>query len=115
MVYRQVFAMDPMTSFHEGVGRLVVHRGQRADVADQLIQQRGLNEICLLRDQRLLRQDHLFGCDRVRWEKPPINIAPISKVRVIRILMKRQKQEDLNETFLSAETQTAGFITKAVP
>lgn len=109
MVYWQVFVVDSMASLHKGIGRLVVHRGQRADVADELVQQRGLDEVCLLRDQRLLGQDHFFGCDRVGWEKPPINIAPISKVGIIRILRKSQKQ-DLKESFLSAQTQTAGLI-----
>jgi len=37
MVNWQVFAVDPMAPLHKSVGRFVVHRSQRPDMADQLI------------------------------------------------------------------------------
>lgn len=65
MMNWQVLAMNPMTPFHKSIWRLVVHRGQRTNVADELIQEGRLYEVCLLRDQWLLRQHYFFGCHRV--------------------------------------------------
>lgn len=90
MVYRQVLAMDAVAPFHKRTGWLMVHGGQGANVADELVQQGRLDEVCLLGDQRLFRQHYLFSCDRVSREKAPVNIAPVSEVRIIRILMERQ-------------------------
>ena len=61
----QVLAMNPMTPFHKSIWRLVVHGGQRTNVADELIQEGRLYEVGLIRDQRLLRQHYFFGCHRV--------------------------------------------------
>lgn len=96
MVYGQVLAMDAVAPFHKRAGRLMVHGGQGTNVADELVQQGRLDEVCLLGDQRLFRQHYLFSCDRVSREKAPVNIAPVSEVRIIRILMERQTQEGLN-------------------
>lgn len=83
-----------------------------ASVAEQLILQSWLNKICLLRDRRLLRQDYFFGCDRVRWEKAPINIASISKVRIIGILMAKAGRFGWN--FSPCRNPNAEFIIEAM-
>lgn len=44
---RQALVHHAPAPLHKGVGRLVVDGSQRADVADELIQQRGLDEVCL--------------------------------------------------------------------
>ena len=64
-------------SLHEGTGGLVVHGRQGADVADELLQQGGLDQVRLLRDQGLLRQDHLLRCHRVCGEQPPVDIPSV--------------------------------------
>lgn len=53
MVDGQVLAVDAVAALHESVGWFVVHRSQRPNVADQLIQQGWLNQISLLRNQGL--------------------------------------------------------------
>lgn len=54
MLNGQVLAVDAVTALHKSIRWLVVDGGQRADVADKLVQQSGLDQISLLRDQRLL-------------------------------------------------------------
>ena len=70
-------------ALHEGAGRLVVDRGQRADVADELVQQRGLDEVCLLGDEWLLGQHHLLGSHGVCGEQAPVDVAAVPQVRVV--------------------------------
>lgn len=53
MVNWQVLAVDTVAPFHESIGWFVVHRSQRPNMADQLIQQSGFNQISLLGDQWL--------------------------------------------------------------
>ena len=55
----------------------MVDGGQAGDVADQLVQQRGLQEIRLLRDQRLLSQNHILGSSRVRGQQSPVDVATV--------------------------------------
>lgn len=74
--------------FHKGAGRLVVDRGQCAYVADELIQQCGLNEVRLFRDEWLLSQNHFLGSHWVRGEQTPVDIATVPQVWVIRVLGK---------------------------
>lgn len=86
MVNWQVLAVNPMAPFHKSIGRFVVHRSQRPNMADQLIQQSGFNQISLLRDQWLFWQDHLFGSHWVSGKKAPIDVATVPQVWVVRIL-----------------------------
>lgn len=44
----QMFAVNAVASFHKGIGGFVVDGGQRADVADELVQQGGLDQVCFL-------------------------------------------------------------------
>ena len=74
---------DAPAPLHEGTGRLVVDGGQCANVADELVQQRGLNEVCLLGDERLLSQHHLLGSHGVRGEQAPVDVATVPQVRVV--------------------------------
>lgn len=92
MLDGQVLAVDAVTAFHKSVRRLVVDGGQRADVTNKLIQQRGLDQVRLLRDQWLLGQHHLFGCHRVSGQQTPVDVATIPQVRVIRVLWKNTKE-----------------------
>ena len=78
--------LDTTAAFNKGTGRLVVDRGQSTDVTDKLLQQGRFNQICLLRDQGLLSQDHLFGSHGVCGEQTPIDVASVPEVWVIRIL-----------------------------
>lgn len=93
MLHREVFPVDSMAAFHKGTGGFVIDRRQRADVADELIQQGGLDQVRLLRDQRLFRQHHLLGGHRVGGQQTPVNVPPVAQVRVIRVL-QRSKCED---------------------
>lgn len=54
MLHGQVLPVDPVAALHKGAGGFVIDRRQRADVADELVQQGGLDQVRLLRDQRLL-------------------------------------------------------------
>ena len=88
MLDGEVLAVDAVAAFHKGVGGLVVDGGQRADVADELVQQRGLDQVRLLRDERLLRQHHLLGRHRVGGQQAPVDVAPVTQVRVVRVLWR---------------------------
>ena len=68
----------------------MVDGGQAGDVADQLVQQRGLQEICLLRDQRLLGQNHILGSRRVRGQQSPVDVAAVTKIRVVAVLLVKR-------------------------
>lgn len=52
---------------HKGGRRLVVDRGQCGDVADELVQQGRLQQVCLLRDGRLLGQNNILGQNVCAW------------------------------------------------
>lgn len=71
---------------HKGAGRLVVDGGQCANVADELIQQCGLNEVRLFGDEWLLGQNHFLGSHWVRGKQTPVDVATVPQVRVIRVL-----------------------------
>lgn len=70
--------LNSAAALNKGTGRLVVDRGQSTNVADKFLQQCRLNQICLLRDQRLLSQNHLFGSHRVCGEQTPVDVASVS-------------------------------------
>lgn len=95
MLDGQMLAVDAVAALHESVRRLVVNRGERADVANELVQQRGLNQVRLLRDQRLLGQHHLFGGHRVSGQQTPVDVATIPQVRVIGILWKDKEWQQV--------------------
>lgn len=78
MLDGQVLAVDAVATLHEGVGGLVVDGGQGANVADEFIQQGGLNQVRLLRDQGLLRQDHLLGSHRIGGQQAPVDVTPVT-------------------------------------
>lgn len=92
MLHRKVFAVDPMAALHEGAGRFVIDGGQGADVADELIQQGGLDQVCLLGDQGLLRQHHLLGGDGVGRQQPPVDVAAVAQVRVVGVLQEEERR-----------------------
>lgn len=65
----------------------MVDGGQAGDVTDQLVQQRGLQEIRLLRYQRLLGQNHILGSRRVCGQQSPVDVAAVTKIRVVAVLL----------------------------
>lgn len=83
MLHRQVLPVDPVAALHEGAGGFVVDGRQGANVADELVQQGGLDQIRLLRDQRLFRQHHLLGRHWVGGQQAPVDVAAVTQVRVV--------------------------------
>lgn len=59
-------------------------------MADELLQQRGLDQIRLLGDQGLLGQNHLLGGHRVSGEKTPVDVTSVSEVWVVRVLSEAE-------------------------
>ena len=55
-------------------------------MADELVEQRRLQQVRLLGDERLLCQHHLLGGGRVGGEQPPVDEAAVPQVRVVRVL-----------------------------
>lgn len=86
MLHGQVLPVDPVAALHEGARGLVIDGCQGANVADELVQQGGLDQVRLLRDQRLLRQHHLLGRHRVGGQQAPVDVAAVTQVRVVRVL-----------------------------
>ena len=84
--------LNATAALYKGTGRLVVDGGQSADVADELLQQCGLNQIRLLGDQRLLSQNHLLGSNGVRGEQTPVDVAAVPEVGVIRVLQRETEK-----------------------
>lgn len=93
MLDGQVLAMDAVAALHEGVGGLVVDGGQGANVANELVQQGGLNQVCLFRDQRLFRQDHLLGRYRIGGQQAPVDVTPVTQIRVVGVLGGHKGEE----------------------
>lgn len=79
----QALVHNTPAPLHKGAGWLVVDGGQCANVADELIQQCGLDEVSLFRDERLLGQHHLLGSHWVRREQAPVDVATVPQVRVV--------------------------------
>ena len=65
----------------------MVDGGQTGDVADELIQQGRLYKVRLLRDEGLLGQHDLLGGSRVRAQQAPVDVATVSQVRVVAVLV----------------------------
>lgn len=55
-------ASQDSTSLHKCIWWLMINGCQTGNVANQLIQQSGLNQISLLRDKWLLSKNHLLCC-----------------------------------------------------
>lgn len=90
-IARESLVLNTTAALHKGTRWLVVYRGQSSNVADELLQQRGLNQISLLRNQGLLSQNNFFGSHRVCGEQAPVDVATIPKVRVIGVLQKQME------------------------
>lgn len=84
----QALVHNPSAPLHKGAGRFVIDRGQCPNVADQLIQERRLDQIRLLGDERFLRQHDLLGGHRVRGEQAPVDVATVPQVGVVRVLQE---------------------------
>lgn len=69
---------------------------QRRNVANQLVEERRLEQVRFLGYQRLDREDDLLRGGRVGAEQPPVDEAAIAKVRIVRIL-RGEAQHVLNE------------------
>lgn len=82
----QALVHNAPAPLHKGAGRLMVDGSQGANVADELVQQCGLNEVCLFRDEWLFSQYHLLGSHWVRGEQTPVDVATVPQVWVIRVL-----------------------------
>lgn len=80
---RESLVLNATAAFNKGTGWLVIHRGQSTNVADELLQQSGLDQIRLLRDQGLLSQNHLLGSYRVCGEQTPVDVAAVPEVWVV--------------------------------
>lgn len=91
VLHRKVFPVDSVAAFNKGAGRFVIDGGQGANVADELIQQGRLDQVRLLWDQGLLWQHHLLGGHRVGGQQAPINVAPVTQVRVVRVLQRTRE------------------------
>ena len=55
----------------------MVDRGERGDVADELIEQSGLQQVCFFGDQRLLSEHHVLGSGWVCGEESPVDEASV--------------------------------------
>ena len=59
----------------------MVDGGERADVADELVQQRGLQQVRLLRDERLVGQHHFLRGRRVGGQEAPVDETAVPVYR----------------------------------
>lgn len=78
--------LNAAAALNKGTGRLVVDGGQSTNVTDELLQQRGFNQIRLLRDQGLLSKNHLLSSHGVCGEQTPVDVSTVPEVWVIRVL-----------------------------
>jgi len=76
----------------------VVDAGQAGDVADQLVQQGRLDQVGLLGDERLLRQNNFLSSGRVRGEQTPVNEASVAEIWILAVL--RGERQDLLDQLL---------------
>mmetsp|Transcript_15997 Transcript_15997/g.41525 ORF Transcript_15997/g.41525 Transcript_15997/m.41525 type:complete len:1014 (+) Transcript_15997:689-3730(+) len=65
---------------------LVVHRGQRADVLEQLLEESGIQVVRVVVDDRLVRKDHLLRGLRVCGQQAPVDVGAVPQVRVVGLL-----------------------------
>jgi len=64
----------------------VVDGGEGGDVTDEFVQEGRLYQVCLLWDERFLRQHYLLRRRRVRRQQPPVDVASVTQVRVVTVL-----------------------------
>lgn len=76
----------------------MVDAGQAGDVADQLVQQGRLDQVGLLGDERLLRQNNFLSSGRVRGEQTPVNEASVAEIWILAVL--RGERQDLLDQLL---------------
>ena len=57
-------------------------------MADEFVQERRFDEVCLLGDERFLSQHHLLRGGRVRRQQPPVDVAAVAQVRVVAVLLE---------------------------
>lgn len=62
-------------------------------MADELLQQRGLDQIRLLGDQGLLGQHHLLGGHRVGGEQAPVDVTAVPEVWVVGVLREAERSQ----------------------
>lgn len=86
---RKSFVLNTTAALNEGTGGLVVDGGQSTDVADELLQQCGFNQIRFFWNQWLLCQNHLFSSHGVCGQQTPIDVTAVPEVRVIGVLRRR--------------------------
>lgn len=89
--------LDASAALDESTGRLVVDGGKGANVADELLQQCGFDQIRLLGDQGLLGQHHLLGGHRVGGEQAPVDVTSVSEIWVVGVLWKAEQSQELGE------------------
>lgn len=65
----------------------MVDGGQAGDVADELVQQRWLQQIRLLGDEWLLGQNHVFGSSWVSGQQTPVDVATVTEIRIVTVLL----------------------------
>ena len=65
----------------------MVDGGQAGDVADELVQQRWLQQIRLLGDEWLLGQNHIFGSSWVSGQQTPVDVATVTEIRIVTVLL----------------------------
>ena len=70
----------------ERLRELVVHRGERADVRDEPLAERGAERRRGVLDRRARRQNDRLGSLRVRGEEAPVDEAAVAQVGVVALL-----------------------------
>ena len=85
----------------EGSGRLLVDGGERGDVANELVQQVGVEARRLVADGGLLRQHDVLGSLGVCGQQAPVHVGAVAQVRIVRLLRgvveDRLQQGDIKE------------------
>ena len=74
----------------------MVDASQRRDVADQLVEERRLQEVGLLRNERLVGEHHLLGGCGVSTQQTPVNKPAVAQIGVVGVLGS-QTQHVLNQ------------------
>jgi len=84
-------------AFHKCIRWFVVNGRKAGDVADELIEQRGLEKVSFLRDKWLLGQNNFLGSRRVRRQQSPVDVATITQVWVVAVLYQPETNYKLEE------------------
>eukprot|EP01137_Pigoraptor_chileana_P028939 Opistho-2@13440 len=73
-------------SLDKGGRGLVVDGGQGGDLPNELVQERPLEHVRLICNERLLREHDRLCRGRVRGEEAPVNVATVAEVGIVRLL-----------------------------